>query len=243
MVFGIDDAIAAAVIGPLIGGAIGGIGAQQQATAQSNAADKQMAYATNMSNTAHVREVQDLKNAGLNPILSGMGGSGSSTPSVSQAQTTDTIAPWSNSAKQVTDALINAKLDRDTKKQNLDSMRSQQTKTAIDTSNTQQDTQNKILQGEIIKSQMEVQRNNAKISNATLPYDIPAAQTAAALRQRQDNLDYKMVPYDKAISTIGTVLPMGNSAKQLIKKQGTTTSRESYDKSGELSGYSTTTTK
>lgn len=91
----------------LLGGLFGKSGAEKQNKQQMQFADqqakKQMDFQERMSNTAHQREIKDLEAAGLNPILSGTGGAGASSPggASGSANIVNTMAEMSNSARDV----------------------------------------------------------------------------------------------------------------------------------------------
>lgn len=70
---------------------------------------EQMNWQTMMSNSAHQREVGDLKAAGLNPILSATGGQGASTPAGSMATSQNEMGGMAQAAKEM--SIFNAQKD------------------------------------------------------------------------------------------------------------------------------------
>jgi len=94
------SAIAPAVGAALVTGAsslLGGIFGNNSAKKE---AAKNREFQERMARNAHQYEVEDLRKAGLNPVLSGLGGSGAATPGGAVANVKDPITPAVSSATQ-----------------------------------------------------------------------------------------------------------------------------------------------
>jgi hypothetical protein len=99
-------------ISSLASAAISAYGANKSAKTSEANARAQRAWQTEMSNTAHTREIADLKNAGLNPILSSKN-SGAPTGAGAMAQAPDY-------AKAYNSGVANALMIAQTRKTNAE---------------------------------------------------------------------------------------------------------------------------
>lgn len=104
-------------LAPVVGALVGREGQKEANVASAQQAQQQMDFQERMSNTAHQREVADLRAAGLNPLLSGTGGAGAATPSGGMAKMENIDENTAATAQQIALNMENFKNLKETNKQ------------------------------------------------------------------------------------------------------------------------------
>jgi len=191
----------------LASGLLGGVGSIYQAKQAQASAKAQMNFQRRMSNTAHQREIKDLKAAGLNPILSAKYG-GASTPAGAGFQVPNIGAAIMDSAHSAAGIR-------------------QATAT---TEKTGEETKNVPKTGDVLKAQLrqlqaqvtslEAQArnynyNSAKSSAETLNIEKQNEIMDRAVNASKIEAEIDETQFGKAMRYLNRLNPFGNSAKGL----------------------------
>lgn len=203
----------------LIGSAFSAKSAEKTNKANMQQADDQMAFQERMSSTAHQREVEDLKKAGLNPILSA--NAGASTPG-------GAMATLQNPYAKLPEDINNAFTLHNQIKMNKALLISEQKKQA----NIDANTLATMTQAEINKANIVTAKNTA-ISSAM---DLQRRARIADVEESKYGQGLRWVKYtsDQVAPMIGTALGLGTMATglkygaQALRNKGGSSAKSVY---------------
>lgn len=220
-------AIAGGMAGSAIGSAFGAAEANKQNQAMVN---QQMDFQERMANTAHGREIADLKASGLNPILSA-GGGGASAPSGASAQMQNEAPDFSHAITSAMDAkTVNQNLEKGEKQ--LTILRNQAATTGAESRIAQLNAHLADYEFQAKTGFMDandpapegaVEYFKKKIAAEQSDFDAIRDTNATVLKQNRVNrihsgYDEKVAPLDAIIDRVGPLLNGATSAKKLMQK-------------------------
>lgn len=169
------------------------------------AAREEMAFQREMSSTAYVRATQDMKNAGINPMLAYMQGGASTPPG----------AMGSSSPGQASQA--------DAQSTRVENVFGGASATALDTARLIKELRSTDASVKLNEAQAEVAKAQKKLTDTnarTAQVQYPAVAAQAKVDKKTAEFDEGAVKYDSLSKRIKEFLGMGNSAKGLGKKGG-----------------------
>lgn len=225
---------AASVAGPIVGGLLGQGAVSSQNRTNLKIASKQEDFQREMSDTAHQREVADLRAAGLNPLLSA-GGSGASTPSGASIPVQANNEFGKGLERAVSGVMDARRLNQDMKASDAQ----------IALTKASQATQ--ATQAELNTSNAVAARTNAKLTamkNSALEAQMPAIARRADADLKHADIDARWANEDailrrtgQATGAVGNLFGVGKWLKGLGSSNKTKSYRdENYNASGEHTG-------
>jgi len=199
--------MAGSLAGPLLQGGLSYLGGHQANAANAKQAQNQMDFQREMSGTSYQRGVEDMKGAGLNPMLAYSQG-GASSPGGASASIGDAISPAMNSGRAA--QMLTAQVDN---------MKAQNANINANTQNTNADTLGKILQPAAINAGIDSTKQNTanakttghqaaqnlEFSRQTFDADVSAAKAASMSANYRLAGEKNMADFQK--TAIGSVLP------------------------------------